>query len=287
MAPQLLAFVPVIHRGYEQVLGRLGPRAEVLLLGESFAADYPVIRKEIRALPPERVAEYIAGVYPELEVGVVERWDIAERVGGPLLIVPDEKLMRSVVRKFKLSRLVDKVRYEPTFLRWDRSWAEFSEPAEQLAKRADDADAERLARVAIKISGSSGDWWRQVGAMAVRDGEVLVRAANQHLPSEYSPYIDGDPRNEYRKGLRADLSTALHAEASVVAEAARNGIRLKGADLFVSTFPCQPTSCRPPVSRCTSSTSPTVERVRWRSRMRCRDRRRCAEPAVASAHVQP
>jgi dCMP deaminase len=238
MAVQLLAFVPVIHRGYEQVISRLGPRSEVLLLGESFAEEHPVIRKEIRALPPERVAQYLTAVYPDLAVGVVETSDIADRVRGPLLIVPDEKLMRSVVRKHRLNRLVDKVQYEPTFLRWDRSWAELSEPAERLARPAGEEDAVRLARAAVRLSDRSGDWWRQVGAMAVRDGKVLAKAENQHLPSEYSPYVSGDPRNEYRKGLRTDLTTALHAEAAVVAEAAAKGIRLTGADIFVSTFPC-------------------------------------------------
>jgi dCMP deaminase len=38
--------------------------------------------------------------------------------------------------------------------------------------------------------------------------------------------------------VRADLSTAIHAEAAVVAQAARHGISLAGADLYVSTFPC-------------------------------------------------
>ena len=38
--------------------------------------------------------------------------------------------------------------------------------------------------------------------------------------------------------MRADLSTAIHAEASVVAKAARDGVPLDGADLYVTTFPC-------------------------------------------------
>jgi dCMP deaminase len=38
--------------------------------------------------------------------------------------------------------------------------------------------------------------------------------------------------------VRADLSTAIHAEASVVGRAARYGISLDGAELYVTTFPC-------------------------------------------------
>jgi dCMP deaminase len=38
--------------------------------------------------------------------------------------------------------------------------------------------------------------------------------------------------------VAVELSTALHAEAAIVASAARDGLPLAGADLYVSTFPC-------------------------------------------------
>ena len=38
--------------------------------------------------------------------------------------------------------------------------------------------------------------------------------------------------------MEVELSTAIHAEAAVVGQAAREGVRLLGADLYVSTFPC-------------------------------------------------
>jgi dCMP deaminase len=95
-----------------------------------------------------------------------------------------------------------------------------------------------LVRHATELAGRSSDWWRQVGAIAWRGEEILGAAWNHHCPTEYAPYIDGDPRDSFSRGVRADLSTAVHAEASVVARAARAGTALGGADLFVTTFPC-------------------------------------------------
>jgi len=63
-------------------------------------------------------------------------------------------------------------------------------------------------------------------------------AHNEHRPTEYSPYLHGDPRNEFSRGVHIELSTAIHAEAAIVARAARDGITLAGTDLYVSTFPC-------------------------------------------------
>jgi dCMP deaminase len=67
---------------------------------------------------------------------------------------------------------------------------------------------------------------------------VLGAAWNRHHPSEYAPYFGGDPRDAFERGVRADLSTALHAEAAIVAQAAREGTPLAGADLYTTTFPC-------------------------------------------------
>jgi len=91
---------------------------------------------------------------------------------------------------------------------------------------------------AKELAGHSSDWWRQVGAIAWRGPEILGAAWNHHCPSEYAPYTDGDPRDGFSRGVRADLSTAIHAEASVVAAAAKAGTPLRGADLYVTTFPC-------------------------------------------------
>lgn len=60
------------------------------------------------------------------------------------------------------------------------------------------------------------------------------------MPSPHTPYMDGDPRNAFHKGVNIELGTALHAEKGIICEAAKRGISLKGAYLYVTTFPCPP-----------------------------------------------
>ena len=83
----------------------------------------------------------------------------------------------------------------------------------------------------------SSDWWRQVGALVVKDGRIIT-THNQHLPHEYSPYMHGDPRDVIKAGTESHLTNALHAEQALVSIAARDGISLRGASLYVSLFPC-------------------------------------------------
>jgi dCMP deaminase len=204
-------------------------------VGTSFAADFPVLRKEIRALDPHVAAGYLrAG---SARVRVVERDDLPAAVTAGVLVVPDEELMRTLVERFGLAEGRELL-WERTFLRWDRDWSLAGRPAGFDGTVAVDDLARTLAIRARDEAGLSSDWWRQVGALVVRAGEVLAVAHNEHRPTEYSPYLHGDPRNEFSRGVHIELSTAIHAEAAIVARAARDGITLAGTDLYVSTFPC-------------------------------------------------
>lgn len=229
----LLVYLPVLHAGYERLLARYVATHRILVLGWSFADRHRVVAKELRALEPDRAVACVRALYPAARVEVVEEGALPD---GPLVAV-DDTLLRDV-----LGGRAD-VTWEPVFLRWDRAWSRVGVPPEYDGTVTVEAMHRDVVRRALELAERSSDWWRQVGAVAVADGRVLVEGHNRHLPSEHSPYADGDPRNEYRRGVAIELTTALHAEAAVVARAARDGVSLAGADLYVSTFPC-PTCAR-------------------------------------------
>jgi dCMP deaminase len=235
---QLLLYVPVLHAGYEQLLERHRDADEVLLLGRSVIAQFPVLAKEIRALTPERAAAYLRAAGPDgPAVRVVEAADLPDAVRAELLVVADEDVTREVVGRYGLDAAAG-VRFERTFLRWDREWSRAQRPVGLDVPTATGADARRFMELTASLADRSSDWWRQVGAVAVRGDDVLYEAHNTHGPTEYAPYLNGDPRNNFSRGVAVELSTAMHAEAAIVARASRDGVSLRGADLYVSTFPC-------------------------------------------------
>lgn len=233
-----MLYVPVLHRGYDEFLEKYGHGSQVLIIGQEFAEHYPVIRKEIRALSPARAATYIRSAAAS-DVLIVEPSDLPEAVTGPALILPDEDLMREIAESYRLGDRAE-LSFQRTFLRWDRPSSEAERPPRYAGRVTSDQLADALSRRARDLADRSSDWWRQVGALVVRGDDILATAYNEHQPSPYSPYVNGDPRNNFRRGVRIDLSTAIHAEAAVVGHCARKGIPLDGADLYVSTFPCPP-----------------------------------------------
>ena len=234
---QVLLYLPVVHAGHEGFFARHGDAAEVLVLGAGFRDVFKSLAKDIRALPPARAARFLQVTLPGIPVRVIEPGDLPAAVTAELLVLPDEDITRNLAAEHQLGEGRELV-FDQTFLRWDREWSQARRPAEFDGKLAAGDLPDRVVARAQELAGHSSDWWRQVGAIAWRGAAILGAAWNHHCPTEYAPYIDGDPRDGFSRGVRADLSTAIHAEASVIAQAARAGRPLDGADIYVTTFPC-------------------------------------------------
>ncbi len=233
---QVLLYLPVVHAGHQAFFARHADADEVLLLGQGFGDRFKSLAKDIRALPPDQTAQFLRLLLPGTAVRVVQPDELAGALRAGTLVLPDEDVTRALAAEYQLGAGRELV-FDRTFLRWDRAWSQAQRPAAETAETAAELPPWLLAR-AMELAGHSSDWWRQVGAIAWRGEQVLGEAWNRHCPTEYAPYIDGDPRDGFSRGVRQDLSTAIHAEASLVARAARAGTALDRADLYVTTFPC-------------------------------------------------
>jgi dCMP deaminase len=236
-AKQVLLYLPVVHAGHEAFFARHQDATEILLLGNGFKSVYKSLAKDIRALPPARAAQFLRVLLPHAQIRVIEPADLPSAVTAPTLVLPDEDITRNLAAEYHLGKDHDLV-FDQTFLRWDREWSQTGRPATADAVASPADLPPNVVATAAELAGHSSDWWRQVGAIAWRGSQVLGAAWNHHHPTEYAPYADGDPRDNFSRGVRADLSTAIHAEASIIARAAHSGTALAGADLYVTTFPC-------------------------------------------------
>ncbi len=252
MSDCVVAYVPVLHDGYRRFLERHGAGVPLYLIGPELHEDYRPLAKDIRALPAELAASAIAAWGLCDEVSVLDAQSANELAGrAPSIVMPAEDVSYQVAERF-FSRC--EVAFDTVFLRWDKTkTAQLLRPepratvsAEQLlvelgAGAGSDAELiAELGRVADDAAMRSLDWWRQVGAaMRLASGETMS-ATNVHNPHPLSPYAVGDPRANLHKGVGLELSTATHAEARLIADAARAGKATEGAVMFVTDFPCPP-----------------------------------------------
>jgi len=227
------AYIPVLHEGYWRFLDRHARGRRLFVIGRSLVSDYRPLAKDIRALDPGLVAAAIDawGICSEvfvLDEGLAETL-AAER---PSLVLPAEDVSYQVVERY-FERC--EVTYDTVFLRWDKTRS-----VALLDPRVQHGSLDELAAAAEEEAARSVDWWRQVGAaMQLPDGRVLS-AHNEHNPHPLSAYAVGDPRSNFFKGVHLEISTATHAEAQLIAAAARAGVATEGAVMYVTDFPCPP-----------------------------------------------
>lgn len=111
-------------------------------------------------------------------------------------------------------------------------------------------------RRAAKIAGNT-KCWIGIGCVIAKGGEVLIESWNETLDGEeycrefrkgvtlrskVTPYQTnkGCIRHELKLsgGNEPQLVCSIHAEISAIAKAARRGIKIDGAAMFVTSFPC-------------------------------------------------
>ena len=232
-----IAYVPVLHDGYRKFFEE-NKDCDLYVLGNEIIAEFSQLAKEIRQLDPALTRK------------AIDAWGIFENV-----YILDKKLLEEVVEKKPIILMPKEdvsiklwenyfpkheVFLDSIFLRWDKHNAVTENVINpDIIISTDDFDKKMFAAADIEAEKSS-DWWRQVGSVIVKDGKIILSSYNQHLPSEHTPYINGDPRNNFHKGVHLELGTSIHGEAGAIAQAAKEGISLDGTEIYVTTFPCPP-----------------------------------------------
>jgi dCMP deaminase len=240
MSEVAVAYIPVLHDGYRRFVEAhaSGAGGRLYLIGPELYQDYRPLAKDIRRLDAELVAAAIGAWGICSEVAVLDKHG-AERLAaiGPTLTLPAEDVSYQVVERW-FSRCP--IRYDTVFLRWDKTRSAQLLVPTAARQVQSGAPPEELAAAAQARAAESVDWWRQVGA-AIRfaDG-TIASAVNEHNPHPLSAYAVGDPRANFSQGVHLELSTATHAEARLIAQAARDGVSTKSAVMYVTDFPCPP-----------------------------------------------
>ncbi len=231
-------YIPVLHEGYRRFFRETKPDRVYLLAQELLSSEFDHLRKDIRALPISEVAVALDSWRVAPVIGLLsELGDIKALMrdleDSDKFVVTDDEVGRWVEEQFLKNTKV--TRYT-TFLRWDK--AKSIDNKTVKAKQISAKDVARLFAVATSEANRSSDWWRQVGAAVAKNNKLLLSAHNAHLPTEYEPYLSGDGRSLFHKGEHMDKTSAIHAEASIIAQAARRGLSLQDTEMFVTTFPC-------------------------------------------------
>lgn len=238
MRKAVVSYIPAIHQGYIKFLHSQRPDI-VYILSSHFFRETPRLERDIRALEPSDVAKMITNFEFVKDSHVLEtEADLDELKKFDEIVLPDE----DVNRKFVSNHLDgSKIVFVNGFLRWDMKAVVGGNQVPDGHVIVEDKFAQDVMGEAQVQARRSPDWWRQVGAVVVKDRKVLFSTHNRPLPSDdYSLGAFGDPRGNFDAGQDIEITTALHAEVAIIAQAARAGVSLNATSIYVTTFPCPP-----------------------------------------------
>ena len=229
----LIAFVPVLHKGYVDLFKKYPD--ELGILGADIVADFTALTRDCRVVDPAAMKLVIESLGIFSSVRILSKSDLVElaRSNSPI-IMPDEDISHELAKQYFSDRTI----FESIFLRWDGMKTLRENVITPNRKITSDEFVKSMMSTAIAEAIKSSDWWRQVGTAIVKDGAVIALSHNKHLPTDYHLDIEGDPRTNFDAGIRIDLTTAIHSEALAIAQSAKIGTSLNGAEAFVTTFPC-------------------------------------------------
>lgn len=238
----IVAYIPVIHRGYLDYLSSTGAK-RIYAIQASDVPKFEQLTREIRALT---VVELTKALQPfGYEVCPFHQLQADDLPQNARIFIPEDDVTRSL-------HFDREIVWGSWFLRWDwnksKVASSVSPKADRIIRKGDSdyGSASERMKMLLREAQKSSDVWRQVAAGAVfPDGRVII-AYNHHQPHEHIAYLFGDPRDNFNPGEFIEISVSFHAEQAVIAEAARRGISTEGAELSVTVFPCQ--LCAMPVA---------------------------------------
>lgn len=234
----IIAYIPVLHQGYLNFLNHnLDGTEKIFLFNSEQIKKFRSIVKDIRGIEPELMAKVLKTLFDKPEIRLLDEVAIDEIKNSVAeIITPEDETFEPLVRNLFVNH---KITTDPVFLRWDKKRSISRTDITPDEHVSSDIFDQKIMAEAHKTAKKSSDWWRQVaGILISADGEILIKACNRHVPHDYQHYSDGDPRSEFQSGENIETSTSVHAESEVVAEAAKQGIRVDGCSLYVTTFPC-------------------------------------------------
>jgi dCMP deaminase len=231
MSRNLILYVPVIHKGYIDFFSTNKDTIKhIYLIADSFGESMS-LKPDIASLPAEDIKRFLQH-FGYSNISIFSDEQAVELAQTPLMLINDQ-LSRALAQRFFMN---SDIQWANIFLRWDRD-SVFAEEDPTIKTTTEAFDVEMMQRAQIEAQ-KSPDWWRQVGAVLVRNRDVVDLVFNESMPSDHSIYQRGAIRDTLQPGERPDLSDTIHAEQQIIVNAARKGISVEGASLYVTHFPC-------------------------------------------------
>jgi len=176
----IIIYIPALHKGYIDFILKHNPE-RVYLIDLNLIRKIPKLERDIRAIDSLTMSKAIGEIITP-KVFILNENNISEINSLMEIIMPDEdvsfEFYKNHLNSFNVS-------FHSNFLRWDKhnTFKKETVVPDRIISR-NDFDREVMIQ-AFNEAEKSPDWWRQVGAVVLREKEILFKGFNRPLPSDH------------------------------------------------------------------------------------------------------
>lgn len=236
----LIALVPVIHIKYLKLFKKYPDH--LYILDDSILSKWEKfenLKRDLRTIDQKTVHDFVnkSGILKKVDLLTPDKLtELTAQENIASIIMPDEDVSHWFAERFLKDK---KVEFENVFLRWNKpvSTQELEISPDRIITH--EKVHRELISKANKLKENSANWWRQIGVLVTDiNGKIILSAFNRQVPTQENIAAYGDLRMCFDAGENHHLSNSIHAEASLIGKAAKDGISLNNTSLYVTTFPC-------------------------------------------------
>jgi dCMP deaminase len=229
----LIIYVPVIHKGFLDFLKKVKKNiSKIYLINKSLEKELSEVNPDIASIGVKTIKNLLEKLDFQ-QVSILSKKNLKQVKGSKIILIQNE-ISRNLEKKYLKG---EKIEWESVFLRWEKNLILTEIPINKINKSKNFFDL-KMMNEAYKEAKKSGDWWRPIGAVLVKNRKIIASSYNQGVPTDNYPYQVGSIRDFFKAGERQELSPTIHAEQKIISEAAKQGIKIKGSSLYVTHFPC-------------------------------------------------
>ena len=243
----ILGEFSVFHKGYIEFLNKIKKDKESLgffvgILSDEIIKELTSLEPDIRKVSEKDIKNIINSYIPVKDYFSIEKDNFSQIVSDlkpdKIFVLKGDRGEDFANKYLTESEYKDIIKYYDVRLRWsDDKVQEFKKEASDLSEK-ELKEHQKFMSEALKEAERSKCWWRQVGAVAVKNNKIIFREFNRMLPTEDECYKIGCIRDSIKPGKDPEICSVTHAEASIISLAANKGVSLKDTVLYVTHFPC-------------------------------------------------
>lgn len=232
---KLIGTFTILHQGYLDLLDKYS-EAEIYIISDELVKELTTLERDIRQIARPQIGKFFDSLKRKNSLLTAKLLPKIIKENDQLIIISDpisDKLVKKYLANYP------KLILENSFLRHS------TENVFTLDKTLGTDDKKEFNQQDIKymqrayqIANQSGCWWRQVGAILIKDKKILFKECNRMLPDKDECYHSGCIRDHIAPGEKMDFCSAIHAEINIIAQAANKGISIKNSSLYITHFPC-------------------------------------------------